>query len=139
MLGTDVVQARGDDLIHVLPDAIEEAPLVEHALWSAFAAGAVVGQQHDDRVVQLLGTLEEIEQTTDLCVGVVQHRSEGFLQSRSELLLVDTQLIPRPHARIARCERGVRWHDAHLLLARKHPLPLDVPTFVELAAPLVQI
>ena len=42
-------------------DAVEEPPLVERAVRAALAAGAVVGDDDDDRVVELPGLLEVVE------------------------------------------------------------------------------
>ena len=50
--------------------AVEEAPLVEGAVRAALAAGAVVGDHDDDRVVELPGLLEVVEHAADLVVGV---------------------------------------------------------------------
>ena len=43
-------------------DVVEELVLVERAVRAALAAGAVVGDDHDDRVVELAGLLEVVDQ-----------------------------------------------------------------------------
>ena len=53
-------------------DVVEELVLVERAVRAALAAGAVVGDDDDDRVVELPGLLEVVDSRADLVVGVAQ-------------------------------------------------------------------
>ena len=48
-------------------------------MFAAFLAGAVIGDEHDDGVVEHLDLFEEVDEPTDLVVGVIQESSEGFL------------------------------------------------------------
>ena len=139
VLRADVVESVGDDLVDVFPLGVEEAPLVHHALRSALATRAVVGEQHDHRVVADLHLVEECEQSTDLCIGVVEHRGKGFLQSAGEEFFVRGELVPRSHTRVAHRKRGVVRDDAHLFLSRKDSFAMDVPALVECATPLGEI
>ena len=80
----DVVEAVGDDLVDVLPHAVEEAELVHHAVRAALAGGAVVGEDHEQRVVEQPRLLEEVDEPADLVVGVLEHRRERLLQPGGE-------------------------------------------------------
>ena len=64
----ELVQHR-QVLGEVVGDAVRELVLVDRTVGSALAAGTVVGNHHDDRVVQLLDFLEVFEQAADLIVG----------------------------------------------------------------------
>ena len=139
VLRADVIQPVGHDVVDVFPLAVEEAPLVHHALRPTFAARTVVGEQHDHRVVAHLHLVEEGQQAADLSIGVIEHRGEGLLQPAREELFVRRQLVPRAHAGVAHGERRVARNDPHLLLARKDSLAMHVPALVEGAAPLGEI
>ena len=139
VLSADVVEAVIDDLVDVLPHCIEEAELVHHSERPAFAAGAVVAHHHQQRVVELIVLLEELDEATDLVVGVLQHGGECLLQAAGEPLLLLGQLIPRRHARVARCLGGAGRHDAQLQLVLVPALAQHVVALVELATPALQV
>ena len=75
--------------LDVVRHAVDELVLVERAVRAALAAGAVVGHQHDQRVLELLGLLEIFEQPADLIVDVRR----------------GTRRTPRPCARTAAARR----------------------------------
>ena len=128
-----------DRLVGRLEDAVEELHLVEDAERPALLARAVVGEDEHERVVELAGRGEVVDEATDLVVGVVEERGERLLQARRELPLVLGQLVPRLDARVARRELGARGHDAQLELAGEPPLARDVPARVEPAPVLLHV
>ncbi len=80
----------------------------------ALLAGAVVGKDEDDGVVEEARALEECDEAAKLAVGVVEHAGEGRLQPQEEAALVGGVLVPRFHAIVARRHASVRRHDAQL-------------------------
>ena len=64
--------------------AVEEPPLVERAVRAAFAAGAVVRDHDDDRVLELLGVLEVVDEATDLRVAVGDEAREHLGHPREQ-------------------------------------------------------
>ena len=52
MRAADVVEAGGDDVVDVLPGGVEEAELVHDAERPALTGSAVVGKDHEERVVE---------------------------------------------------------------------------------------
>ena len=135
--------------------AVEEAPLVERAVRTALAAGAVVGDHDDDGVVELARLLEVVEDTTDLVVGVRDEPGEHLRHAREEALLVAGQRVPRTHGvehrpglavgtralglavRVDRRQLGVVGQQAELLLARQDLGADRLVALVELALVLV--
>ena len=59
-------------LLHRVGQAVEELVLVDGPVRPALAGGAVVGDEHDDRVVDLAAVLEVVEQASQLVVGVAE-------------------------------------------------------------------
>src|SRR5207249_3861004 len=57
---------------------VEELVLVDRSGWSALGAGAVVRNEHNKRVVPLTDTLQEVEQTAVVVVGVRQEAGEDL-------------------------------------------------------------
>ena len=71
-----------DSIDHVFgtaSDQVEEPKFVERAVFAAFLAGAIVGDEHDDGVIEHIDLFKEVDEPTDLVVGVIQESSEGFL------------------------------------------------------------
>ena len=91
----EVVQL-GEVLGHVVGDAVGELHLVDGAVRAALAAGAVVGDQDDDRVVALLGLLQVVEQPPDVVVGVRQEAGVDLRHPREQALLVVAERVPGP-------------------------------------------
>ena len=77
--------------------AIEEAPLVEGAVWPTLTAGAVVRHHNDDRVVEFPGLLQEVHHATDLVVGVLDVAGEDLGHPDEQPLLIIGQRGPRAH------------------------------------------
>ena len=67
--------------LDVIGNLVHELVLVERAVGTALAAGAVVGDQHDDRDLELLGLLQIREQAADLIVGVGEEGSADCARS----------------------------------------------------------
>ena len=68
----DQLQALLDRLLRV----VEELRLVRRASRAAFRGGAVVGDHHDQRVLELTERRQELEQPADLMVGVLEEAGE---------------------------------------------------------------
>lgn len=108
-------------------------------MWSAFLAGAVVGEEHDDGVVELSGLFEVGDESSDLCVAVFEEAGEGFLEGGHEALCIGGEVVPGSDAGVAGGEFGVGRDDAQLKLSLV-PLFADlVPSDVEFAAVAVDV
>ena len=112
---------------------VEEQHLVEGAGDAALGRGAVVGDDHDQRVVELADLLERVEDAAEVVVGVRDEAGVDLHHPGVEAPLVVGQRVPLGHVGIARRELGVRRQQAELLLAREHRLAVGVPARVELA------
>ncbi len=74
-----------DGFVH----AVEVGHLVEDAVHRAFGAGAVVADLvEDQRIVQLTGLGQSIDQPADLVVGLFAESGEDFHLMGEELLFV---------------------------------------------------
>ena len=76
--GVVVVQVGSTDFVdtihHVFrtaTDQIEEPEFVQRAVFASLLARAVIGDQHDDRVVEHIELFEEVDQPADLVIGVI--------------------------------------------------------------------
>ena len=130
----DVVEVV-DRLLRRLEEEVEELHLVEHAERAALAAGAVVGEQDDDGVVEQLHPLEAVHEPPDLVVGVLEERGERLLEAGGQATLRLGQLVPRLDAGVAGREVGAGRDHAELLLAGEPAAPRLVPAVV-VAAPV---
>src|SRR5262245_65490816 len=85
-------RAEAVEVLHVLldrvRDPIEELALVHGAVRPALTARAVVGDEDDDRVLELTGLLEDVEQAWNLVVGVGEGGGTDLGCAEEELLLV---------------------------------------------------
>jgi hypothetical protein len=57
---------------------VEEFVLVERPVRAALAAGAVVGHHHDQRVLELPGLVQVVQEPADLVVGVRDESGVGL-------------------------------------------------------------
>jgi hypothetical protein len=95
--------------------------------------GAVVGDDHDDRVLELADLLERVQDAAEVMVGVVHEAGEDLHHPRVEPPLVVGQRVPLGHVGIAWRQGCLRWEEPQLLLACEHGLAVRVPAAVELA------
>ena len=86
-----VVGLRAAEVVDVLErlldrvgQAVEDLVLVHRAVRAAFAGGAVVGDEHDQRVVELAALLEVVEHPPELVVGVAQEAGVDLRHPREE-------------------------------------------------------
>ena len=84
-------------IFHAVRDAVEEVVLVDGTVGAAFARRAVVRDDHDDRVVELAGFFQIVNQPPDLMIGVAAEARIHLGHARKELLLAVRQRIPRAH------------------------------------------
>ena len=122
----------GQVLLHRLPDVRGEAVLVEAARLAPLRAGPVVGEDHDEGVVQRPEALERREDAADLRVGVGQEAGEDLLLAGVHAPLVGRRGRSRPAPTPgARRQHGALGHDARGELAGEHLLAPGVPPLVE--------
>ena len=119
-------------------DIVEEEHLVERADRTALGAGAVVGDDHDQRIVQLADLFQEIEDAPEVIIGEAHEAGIDFHHAGIQPLGVSRQSVPHRHIRVVRRQFGARRDDAHLELALVDDLAVLVPAHVELALVLVR-
>ena len=89
-------------------DVVEELALVDRSVRPALGAGAVVRDQHDQRVLVLAEVLEELNELADVVVGVGQEAGEDLHHPRVDPAFVRRERIPVLHIRIVAGEHRVR-------------------------------
>ena len=112
---------------------VEELRLVGGPGGAALGAGAVVGDDHDQRVVQLPELAQELDQPPDLVIGVGQEASEDLHHPAVQAAGGRGQRRPVGHVGIVPRQLRVRGYDAEFLLPGEHLLPVGVPAIVERA------
>ena len=132
---------------HLVGPAVEELVLVDRSVGRPLARRAVVGAVEDDRVVELAGLLEVVDDPPDLVVGVLGEAGEDLGHPGEEPLLVVGERVPRAHVvqravgalgqRVDRREVGALGQHALLDHARQRPLAVGLVAVVELALVLV--
>ena len=120
-------------LLEALRHLVEEEHLVEGSGDAALGRGAVVGDHHDQRVVELADLLERVEDAAEVVVGMGDEAGVDLHHPGVEAPLVVGQRVPLRDIGIARRQHGVRRQQAELLLAREYRLSVGVPAGVELA------
>ena len=105
---------------------------------AALGAGAVVGDDHDQRVVELAGALEVVEQAANVVVGVGQKAGKDLHHARVELLLLRGERLPVWHVRVVTREFGALRDDAQRFLPGEDLLAVGIPAVVEHALVLVR-
>jgi hypothetical protein len=123
----------GEVLLEALGHVVEEQHLVERSRDAALGRGAVVGDDHDDRVLELADLLERVQDAAEVMVGVGHEAGEDLHHPCVEPPLVVGQRVPLGHVGIAWRQRCVRREEPQLLLACEHRLAVGVPPRVELA------
>jgi hypothetical protein len=78
----------GQVLLQRLGHEVEEQVLVDRPGGAALGAGPVVGQDHDQGVVELAELAQELQQPPDVVVGVLQEPGEHLHHPRIAALLL---------------------------------------------------
>src|SRR5262245_49759008 len=73
---------------------VEEQRFVDHAGRAAFRAGAVVGDRHDDRVVELAEVFQKLDQSSDMVIGVGEKPSEYLHHAVINFVFSGGQWLP---------------------------------------------
>ncbi len=108
--------------------------LVVRAVRATFARCAVVGDQHNDGVVELTLCLQMVEQTTDLRIGVAHHGGEHLHHPCVQALMIGLEVVPGRHPGRAFGEHHGLLDDAELLLPFEYVAAPGVPATIESAA-----
>ncbi len=112
---------------------VEELRLVGGAGGPALGAGAVVGDDHDQGVVQLAEPAQVLDQPPDLMIGVGQETGEDLHHPAVQAAGRRGQRRPVGHVGIVPRQFGVRRDDAEFLLPGEDLLPVRIPAVVKLA------
>ena len=112
---------------------VEELRLVGGPGGAALGAGAVVGDDHDQGVVQLPELAQVLDQPPDLVIGVGQETGEDLHHPAVQAAGRRGQRRPVGHVGIVPRQLGVRRDDAEFLLPGEDLLPVGVPALVKLA------
>ena len=118
-------------LLERLLGVVEELRLVGGAGGPALGAGAVVGDDHDQRVVQLALLAQELDQPPDLVIGVGQEPGEDLHHPGGKPPRRRRQRRPVGHVGIVPRQLRIRRDDPEFLLPGEHLLPVGVPSVVE--------
>ena len=119
-------------------DIVEEEHLVERAHRPAFGAGAVVGDDHDQRVVQLADLAQEIEDASKVMIGEARRSRRRPPCSGHRAAWPRLAGFPNRHIGVVRRQLGAWRDDPHIQLALVDDLAVLVPAHVELALVLVR-
>ena len=84
-------------VLHLVRDAVHELVLVDRTVRAALTRGAVVGDEDDQRVVELATLLEVVDQPGDLVVGVAAEPGVHLGLAAHDRLLVFVERVPRAH------------------------------------------
>jgi hypothetical protein len=134
---------HGQVLLEVVGVATEDLALVDRAVRRALARRAVVGAVEDDRVVELPGLLEVVDDAAHLGVGVLGEPGVDLGHAAEHRLLGVVEAVPRAH-HVGRVERPVGHRverrqlralgqDPALDHPRQHPLAVGLVAVVERA------
>jgi hypothetical protein len=133
-----VVGRRCPELVDARPQllgargvTVPQAPVVDGAVRAALGAGAVVGDQDHQGVVELAALVEEAEQPADLGIGVGQEGGEALHEAGRHPLVLGRDVVPGRHPRRPGRQFGARRDDAQLELAGVGGLAPGVPAAVE--------
>ena len=105
--------------------------LVEAAGLAPLRAGAVVGEDHDQRVVQRSEALERRQDAADLRVGVGQEAGEDLLLAGQHAPLLAREVGPGLHPLRPLGQHGALGHHTRGKLAVEQLGAPDVPSLVE--------
>ena len=121
-------------LLQRLLGVVEELRLVGGAGGAALGARAVVGDHHDDGVVELALRAQEVEQPAEVVVGVAEEAGEDLHHAAVEPARLGRERVPVGDVGVVAGQLGVGRDDAQLLLPGEGLLAVGVPAVVELAA-----
>ena len=138
VFGPAEIIERREVFFQVIWHVVEELVLVGRAGRSAFGARAVVGDEHDQRVVELAGCGEIVDQPADVMIGVLEEAGEHLHHAGVKPPLVGGQLVPVLHVGIVTRKDSVLRDDAQLLLPGEHLFAKRVPAVVELSLVFVR-
>ena len=99
--------------------------------WPPSALGAVVGEDHDQRVVQRPEALERREHAADLRIGVGQEAGEDLLLAGQHAPLLAREVGPGLHPLRPLGQHGALGHHSRGELAVEQLGAPDVPSLVE--------
>ena len=123
------------EVVERLGDAVPVAELVHDPVQAALGRRAVVaGDVDDERVVELAGLLDRLDDAADLVVGVLDRGAEDLHPAGADLLVDVGDLVPRRERRRPWRQLGVGGDDPALLLPRQDVVAELVVAVVELAA-----
>ena len=91
-------------LLHI----VEEEHLVERAHRSAFGAGAVVGDDHDQRIVQLADLFQEVDDAPEVMIGEADEAGIDLHEPGIKPLGLVRQCLPNRHVGVVRRQLGAR-------------------------------
>ena len=135
--------AQRVEILHVLAQlvgiAVEELVLVHRTVGRSLAGGTVVGAVEDQRVVQLAGLLQVVDDPADLDVGVFGEAGEYLGHPGEQLALVIVELGPRAHEVDLVGDVFGHWVQRGQLGALRHHAALDHPGQDPLAVGLVAV
>ena len=117
---------------------VPRADVVDGPVGTTLGAGAVVAHGDGDRVVEVTGGGQEVEQPAELRVGVCEVGGEGLHVSGVDAVLVVAELIPRRNPVGPGRQHGVLGEDPLGDLASVDAFSLYVPAVVEGAAEPLQ-
>ncbi len=115
-------------------DVLREPVLVERPDGAPLGAGAVVGHEHDDGVVEHAEPCELVDDATDLGVGVGEEAGEDLHLPTHGPALVGGQRLPVGDPLGPLGELGLLGHDAEGVLSLVHLVTPLVPAAVETTA-----
>ena len=126
----DVVEP-GQLGVHRLGDATVWTHSIDEPVGTTLLAGPVVGRHDDDRVLELPGALQEVDEPPQVLVRVMEHGRVGRLQAGEQPLLVGRVVVPCLHPCVARRQFGAGGHQADAALVGQTILAGGVPPFGE--------
>ena len=78
----------GLDGVHVLGHQIEIFEFIHDPGRSAFLAGAIIGKQEKDGIVEVANILQKGQQAADVIVGMIQETGKGLLESQGKFFFI---------------------------------------------------
>ena len=127
---TDLVDQR-QTVLHRLLGVVEELRLVRRAGRPTLGTRAVVGDDHDQRVVELTDLGEELEQPAEMVIGVRQEAGVDLHEPGVQLASVRRQARPVGDIGVLSRQLGVGRHHTQFELLGQGALAVRIPAVVE--------